>query len=44
MATYASTSPLEEKTFISWGDFDYSTYRTVKVRTSTTNKDYQEFV
>ena len=43
MVTYASTFPLEEKSLISWGPFDYVTYGTVRVRTSPTNKDYQEF-
>jgi hypothetical protein len=43
MVTYASTFPLEEKSLISWGPFDYATYGTVRVRTSPTNKDYQEF-
>jgi hypothetical protein len=43
MVTYASTFPLEEKSLISWGPFDYVTYGTVRVRTSPTNKDYEEF-
>jgi hypothetical protein len=43
MLTYASTFPLEEKSLIAWSSFDYVTYSTVRVRTSPTNKDYQEF-
>ena len=43
MVTYASTFPLEEKSLISWGPFDYATYGTVRVRTSPTNKNYEEF-
>jgi hypothetical protein len=43
MVTYASTFPLEEKGLLSWSSFDYVTYGTVRVRTSQTSKDYQEF-
>jgi hypothetical protein len=43
MLTYASTFPLEEKSLLGWASFDYVTYGTVRVRTSPTNKDYQEF-
>jgi hypothetical protein len=43
MLTYASIFPLEEKSLIGWASFDYVTYGTVRVRTSPTNKDYQEF-
>ena len=43
MLTYASTFPLEEKSLLAWSSFDYVTYSTVRVRTSPTNKDYQEF-
>ncbi len=43
MVTYASTFAVEEKTLISWGTFDYVTAGTIRVRTSPTNKDYQEF-
>jgi len=41
--TYPSTFPLEEKSLISWSPLYYITYGTVRVRTSPTNKDYQEF-
>jgi hypothetical protein len=43
MLTYASAFPLEVKGLIGWSSFDYVTYGTVRVRTSPTNKDYQEF-
>jgi len=43
MVTYPSTFPLEVKSLISWGSFDYVTYGTVSIRTSPTNKDYVEF-
>jgi hypothetical protein len=41
--TYPSTFPLEEKSLLSWSALYYVTYGTVRVRTSPTNKDYQEF-
>jgi hypothetical protein len=43
MLTYASAFLLEEKSLIGWSSFDYATYSTVRVRTSPTDKDYQEF-
>ena len=43
MLTYASAFLLEEKGLIGWSSFDYATYSTVRVRTSPTGKDYQEF-
>jgi hypothetical protein len=41
--TYPSTFPLEVKSLLSWGSFDYVTYGTVRIRTSPANKDYVEF-
>jgi hypothetical protein len=43
MVSYPSTFPLEEKSLISWGTFDYATYGTVRIQTSPTNKVYEEF-
>jgi len=44
MMTYASTFPIEEKSLISWSYVDYATHtNTIRVRTSTTNKEYKEF-
>jgi hypothetical protein len=42
--TYASTFLIEEKSLISWSSFDYATRTsTIRVRTSTTARDYKEF-
>ncbi len=42
--TYTSTFPIEEKSLISWSSVDYATHSTtIRVRTSTTTRDYKEF-
>lgn len=43
VVTYGNTFPVEEKGLLSWFPIDYAAYGTVRVRTSATNKDYQEF-
>lgn len=41
--SYGNTFPIEEKGLLSWFSIDYAAYGTIRARTSTSNKDYQEF-
>lgn len=44
MMRYASTFPIEEKNLLSWSSVSYATRSTtIRVRTSTTTRDYKEF-